>query len=74
MRNFSSGGNTNLFLTREPKIVAMNGFQCFTRLDTHFQIKNFFKNNNLQFYLTGFCDVILFDVTMCHFETFFSLN
>ena len=26
-----------LILTREQKIVAMNGFQCFTRLDTHFQ-------------------------------------
>ena len=25
-----------LILTREQKNVAMSGFQCFTRLDTHF--------------------------------------
>ena len=74
MKNFSSGGNTDLFLTREQKIVAMKGFQCFTRLDTHFQIRQFFLNKNLKFYFTNFCDVILCDVTMCHFEKFFSLN
>ena len=45
MRNFSFGGNTDLFLTRKQKIVylAMNSFQCFTRLDTHFQMRHFFK-------------------------------
>ena len=43
MKNFSSGGNTDLFLTREQKIVAMKGFLCFTRLDTHFQIRLFLK-------------------------------
>ena len=61
MKNFSSGGNTDLFLTREQKIVAMNGFRCFTHLDAHFQIRHFFKNNNLKFYATGF--VMSFFVT-----------
>ena len=76
MEIYSSGGNTNLFLTGHnsgTKIVAINGFQCFTPLDTHFQTRHFL-NNNLKFYFTAFCDVIFCDVTMCHFEKLFSLN
>ena len=76
MEIYSSGGNTNLFLTGHnsgTKIVAINGFQCLTPLDTHFQTRHFL-NNNLKFYFTAFCDVIFCDVTMCHFEKLFSLN
>ena len=77
MENCSSGGATlicfKLAITREQKIVAMNGFQCFTPLDTHFQIRHFLKHN-LKIFFTGFWDVVICDVTMCHFEKFFSLN
>ena len=56
-KSIVSWGNTDLFLTghitREQKIVAMNGFQCFTALYTHFQ-KSHFLNDNIKFNFTVF--------------------
>ena len=41
----------------------MNGFQCFTPFDTHFQMRHFL-NNNLKFYYTYSSAYIEVDINL----------